>query len=125
MNTEKLKRAIYCLYALCGIKIAVSLYLLISFSDFKLLNGSKGFGLGDTLSYISFGDIFISVAFCVFTFFIVEALKQEKLWGWIAALTVFTIGFPSLAFPASLLGILSLVDKEVRNTFITQLDIKL
>lgn len=118
MNLEKLNRVNLCLYATSAIKIASALYIIVTMSSLTPQ------GLMDNFSGLISGAFIVAIALSVFTVFIVDGLKKQKLWAWVSALSIFLLALPSFALPAAVIGILSLLDVEVRTSFLKELDLK-
>lgn len=55
----------------------------------------------------------------------VYALKEinRNAWGWVAALSLLGMNLTTWAFPFSIIGLLVLLDKDVRGFFFKQLDV--
>lgn len=61
----------------------------------------------------------------VLTYFVVKDLKRGKSWAWVGGLCVLLVTTPSFALPASIIGLISLLDEDVRSEFLAKLDVKL
>ncbi|MCM2352231.1 MAG: hypothetical protein NDI63_01350 [Pseudobdellovibrio sp.] len=118
MNSQKLNRVNLCLYAMCGIRLAAALYTIATMSSLSFNS------LTSDLTGVLAGALFLSVGISIFTVFIIDGLKKQKLWAWVSALSVLLFSLPSFAFPAAIIGILSLLDVEVRTPFLKELDLK-
>lgn len=122
MNEKKLERAAKCLYAVSAIQAASSVYGFLTLQAYK--DFASGITSGLSLSVLS-GSMFFSATIVVASLITAKKLREQKSWAWIAANSLFLFTLPSFALPASVLGILSLMDIEVRTFFINDLDIKL
>lgn len=120
MNIEKLKRVNICLYAMCAVKAASALYITMTMSSITHLTDL----VPADSSIATYSSLIFAVGLFVFSYFIIDGLKQVKLWAWIAAISVLMYGLPSIALPASVIGLLSLFDTEVRTPFLKELDFK-
>ncbi|MFN3697336.1 MAG: hypothetical protein ACK4VO_07840 [Pseudobdellovibrio sp.] len=118
MNSKKLDRAVLCLYAMCGLKVATALYTALTISSLNLSTFASDF------MSVTSASVVLALAVCIFTIFVTQALKKQQVWGWIAGLSLFLFTLPSFALPASVIGILSLLDIEVRTEYLKQLDFK-
>lgn len=122
MNEQKLKRIYMCLYAMCAIKGAVALYIILTT---VLAAGSYSLTADFAGSTALYASLLFSVGLAVGTFFIIENLKAGKGWAWVAAMSLALIGLPSLAFPAALLALLTLIDSDIRTHYLKELDFKI
>ena len=120
MNVQKLNRSIVCLYSLSAIKLATAVYFLLNSYSIGELSSI----MGQQFQFTFYSGIVLAVFFSVFSFFIAEGLKTEKLWAWISALSLCLMALPSFALPAALIGLLTLLDLEVRGPFVKQFDFK-
>lgn len=121
MNEIKLKRAIASLYVMIALKIVTSVYslsLVMKVADINNLMAGE-------YSFSVFGGIFLTLITSIISVITAGALKEQKLWAWLSAISLFIISLASLAFPASIIGLLSLLDEEVRTKFVKELDIKI
>lgn len=61
------------------------------------------------------------IGLCVYSF---KEINRTP-WGWVMALAAFSLSFTSWALPFAVIGLLVLLDKEVRSVFLKSLDISL
>lgn len=122
MNEQKLKRIYMCLYAMCAIKGLAALYVILTTA---MVAGSYSLAADFAGSVTLYGALVFAVGLAIGTYFIVENLKAGKGWAWVAAMSLALIGFPSLAFPAALLALLTLVDSDIRTHYLKELDFKI
>jgi hypothetical protein len=54
-----------------------------------------------------------------------KQIRAGSAIGWVVALSVCIFCLPGYAFPASVLGIFSLLDTDIRSEFLSKLDIKI
>lgn len=120
-----LKRAGLCLYAIAGLQAVAALWLVRTtlqagdaFSAFGLRPAE--FGVGN-FYFPTFPSLCMVIA-CILT---AKDLRQEKPMAWLFAIGIFLVSAIGWAFPASVLGLLSLLDTRIRSEFISKLDIKL
>ncbi len=66
--------------------------------------------------FFLFGSI-TSLAMGIFFEIVIKNLKEKKYWSWIAALVLCGMYLTSLLFPLGIIGIIGLVDKEVKEDF--------
>lgn len=120
----KIQRAIYCLYGVIAatfletVQTVSIIYNAMSDPEIRALTGYSGYtGIGPA--------VFWSALLIVSAYLIIPHLKAKSKEAWISALVVFLVSVTSYAFPFSLLGLLFLLDRDVRTHFIKELDIKI
>lgn len=60
---------------------------------------------------------FLGVGFAVFIEIVVRELKKQKFWAWIAGICLSGLYIPSIFFPLGVMGLIGLLDGEVRAAF--------
>lgn len=130
MNEKKLNRAIFCLYGVASTQGALGLYTVLttlrvrdSIASASVQDSAallSGFGWGEALT-LALWPVAVLAA-CLFA---AQNLRLKKSWAWIASLSIFIFCSLSLCLPFAVLGLLSLVDLEVRHYFIKDLDIQI
>lgn len=120
----KLNRAIYCLYAAAAVQVVSLVFSALSTFEMNSL-GSPGavFAAGPT-AFLHFSLLW-PLAVLGTIAFVTRALKTENEWAWVGALSVFVFTLPSYSLMFSVVGLLSLLDRDVRGVFLTKLDIKI
>ena len=71
--------------------------------------------------YIRFGASIIalvSIGMGVFVEIVIKGLKDNKFWAWVAGLIICGIYVPSLFIILGIIGLIGLLDKEVRKDFL-------
>jgi len=70
--------------------------------------------------YIPFGAFIalISIGMGVFVEVIIKGLKDNKFWAWVAGLIICGLYVPSLFIILGIIGLIGLLDKEVRKGFL-------
>ncbi|WP_295902652.1 hypothetical protein [uncultured Bdellovibrio sp.] len=126
MKEQKLKRGILCLYAVILVQVGMGVYTLWAtvnayISVNKILSENPELNLPSFGYGAISGSIICSVLMIVLTYYVIKDLKQKKTWAWVGALVVLLFSAPSFALPASIIGLISLLDEEVRNDFIADL----
>lgn len=124
---KKIQRAVLSLYAVAGIQILSLLW--------QCLWVAKAFAVDQALTYPGLSNItyasslgpaiFWAACICGAVYKTAPLLSKEVPWAWAAGICIFFVVIPSYAFPASVVGLLSLFDREVREPFIAALDIQL
>jgi hypothetical protein len=122
MNQQKLKRVIYCLYVICGIKAITVVYYFSKMIDVAKFDQAL---MMQVAGPSMFAGLLWPIGGAILTYFVARDLKLEKSWAWIGGLTLSVISIPSFALPAAVLALVTLLDVEIRTPFIKELDIKL
>ncbi len=131
MKELKINRAIKCLYVVALVQLLSSAY--IAYLSFGLMRASveAARNMGPEYAAHDFGIGFFgpgaiwSVLIVVAVYFVTQDLKKDKWWAWAGGLAVLLMSAPSWALPASVIGIISLLDEDVRVGFLEQMDIKI
>lgn len=125
MKELKIKRAIYCLIAVAAVKILTVAYSLMV--TMQAISGMESYmGPNNLMSQsLLSASILFAVAEIVLIYFVIRDLKKDKAWAWVTGLCLFLYAAPSFALPAAIIGFISLIDEDVRTSFINQLDIKI
>jgi len=75
--------------------------------------------------YIPYGALLlialVSIAIGVFVEIIIKGLKDNKFWAWVAGLIISGLYVPSLFIILGIIGLIGLLDKEVRKDFLKNL----
>ncbi|MNL27387.1 hypothetical protein D3C87_1489760 [compost metagenome] len=66
-----------------------------------------------------------AVVVIVGAFYTIQDLKKGRWWAWVGGLSLLLLTAPSWSFPVSVIGIISLLDEEVRGEFLAQIDVKI
>lgn len=122
---RKVKTATSMLLLSTAIQIAALIYgiLKIQTLNNEFLSSSNSQTPYDAVSILSI----ISFHHILFFGLTIYALKEMKRspWGWAAALSALGLSTMSWALPFAVIGLLTLLDREVRDYFISELDISL
>lgn len=129
MKELKLNRAVKCLYAMALVQVLATAYAAFvsvrAMSEIEKLSRESGIASPYTLwGLLGTGPIW-AIVVIVGAFYITQDLKKGKWWAWIGGLMMLLLTAPSWSFPASVIGIISLLDEEVRGEFLQQLDVKI
>ncbi|QDK37967.1 hypothetical protein [Bdellovibrio sp. NC01] len=128
LKEQKIKNAIRCLLISAAMQIAqlgYSAYLMMKArTEFdKLIQKYPDQNFGVDRPEIFGASAILPALMIVATFYVVQDLKKEKGWAWIAALVIFMLNIPSWILPVSVIGLIMLFDERVRSTFLKELDI--
>lgn len=126
MKEQKLKRGILCLYAVILVQVLMGVYTLWTaigayISVNRILSENPELNLPSFGFGAISGSVIWSVFVIVLTYYVIQDLKKQKVWAWVGALVVLLLSAPSFALPASIIGLISLLDEEVRSEFILEL----
>jgi len=130
MKEQKLKRGILCLYIAMLVQVLSSVYnFFLGYSAYR--EAYKGLAEFPELraqvpGFTYFGiSTMWTVGLLVLTYFVIGDLKRGKAWAWIGAISILLVTSPSFALPASIFGLISLLDQDVRSEYLAKLDVKL
>ncbi|MFS4459475.1 hypothetical protein [Bdellovibrio sp. HCB2-146] len=130
MKELKLNRAIKCLYVVALVQVLTTAYSAFisvrALREIENMGPVPGFDSSKyTLwSALGTGSIWALIVI-VGAYYVTQDLKKGKWWAWVGALSISLLTAPSWSFPASVIGIISLLDEEVRGEFLAQLDVKI
>ena len=65
----------------------------------------------------------LSIVFGVFFEFVIRGLKKRKYWAWVASIIICGVSIPSLLIIPSIIGLITLLNKEVRKEFVLQKEV--
>lgn len=120
MEKSKLvHRATLCLYAIAAIQAVAALAVIHAAAS---VGTDLNFGLGSPLLS---GAVFWAAGLIVAAVIAARELKKGNPIAWVGALALFLLVSLSWCLPASVLGILSLIDVRVRTDFMEKLDVRI
>jgi hypothetical protein len=114
---KKIKNALFCLYGVGLVQIALVIYQFII--GLKILFLGVDAGISGLLGFSSGYSVIILVAL----YFVIKDLGQNKPWAW-AVLLFFFSSF-SFSLPFCVVGIINLLDEELRSENLAKLKIKM
>ena len=59
-----------------------------------------------------------SIAIVIFVEIVIKSLKNNKFWAWVAGLIICGLYVPSLFIILGIIGLVGLLDKDVRKDFL-------
>ena len=124
MNQAKVERAAKCLQAVALIYVIQVVYV-----DLKLLTLSENLsalssGMGSGFLGTAAISMAMAAALAIAAFVVSREIKSGTGWAWIAGVSLCLFTLPSFCLPASLLGLLTLLDKEVREPYLATFEFK-
>lgn len=121
---KKIQRAIYCLYAV----VAVEIYTIANVIYWQLQmmeNSDLMRQAGYQTQSLAFAGLLMPAVALIAAVKLIPQLRLKTTIGWVGSLAVFLVAGSGYALPASIFGIICLLDKDVRTHFLAELDIKL
>ena len=126
MNAVKLNRGVKALQAVGVIYAVINGYALVSaLISIAGMRGGLNAGLPTGIVAPMIPGLVATAMILFGSFFAAKELRSGNAWAWVAAISIFVLTLPSYCLPASVIGLLSLLDREVREPLVAQLDIKL
>lgn len=123
---KKIKQAIQCLYAQAGFTALLYISSIYQYQNLvsTLDNGPLLSPLGSEIGLFSvLGVLPVLLVFgCIYA---ANELKQKSKWSWIMALSVFLLTATNLGVIISIIGSVSLLNREVREHFLKEMEINL
>lgn len=126
---KKIKQAVQCLYAQAGLTALVYIFSVYQYTSLK--NTIDTYPLDAGLGPEAMGLSFLS-AFGVFPVVLVfgclyaaKELKQKTKWSWALALSVFLLTATNLGVIISIIGAVTLLNREVREHFFKEMELSL
>ncbi len=124
MNSVKVERTAKCLQAVALIYVLQALYfnlklVALGSSFSRMAEGSDAGFTGPALISIA-----TATALSVGAFVVSRELKAGKGWAWIAGLSICLFTLPTFCLPASILGLLTLLDRDVREPYLSTFEFK-
>lgn len=101
----KLNKTIVVLHITAVIYFLLGIALLTIFPRYAYIPGASFIAL-------------VSIGFGVFVEIIVNGLKNNKFWAWVAGLIICGLSVPSLFIILGIIGLIGLLDKDVRKDFL-------
>ena len=123
---KKLNTAKKMLYGVVAAQCAAMVFGFVGLMKInQQMKGAVGV-LSDISTFSAFDSISFFPAFTIVVAILtLRELQSQNVWGWVASIFVFLIAVPSWSLPFSILGLLSILDVQVRTRFLKQLDINI
>lgn len=124
MMESKIKKAIVCLYGAAGAQILWAVY-----SVYVTMNFNREIRVSDPMGYqaaslsLPSGDLMWAALTVVAAILVSKELKSGEGWAWIGAICTLIFSSFGFSLPFVIMGLLFLLDREVRTEYLKKLEI--
>lgn len=120
---KKLKQAAQCLYAQAGIS---AIFYAYGMSQYFNLKASPEFPLDAQMqSAILTSTSTYPVLLVLACIYVARELNRKSKWSWVMAMTIFLVTATGFGMVVSIIGVLLLWNREIREHFLKEMEIEL